>query len=471
MNTIINIILFIFILGILVFVHEFGHFITAKKSGVHIYEFSIGMGPAIKTIKGKDGINYSIRALPIGGFVQMAGEIYEDDDTKKIPKDKFMCNRPWWQRLIILAAGVFNNFLLAVILLIVIGFIWGGVSNKPVIYDVIPNKPMSKAGIVAGDEIISVNGKKTKSWDRAQLLLLLKSKDNKYEIGIKHQDGSKDTYTITPLSEVTKFIDHDKDGIYSIATTIEVDVDKDGKADKEVPAVLTDKEKLIYVDRYGTKYYDEDKDWIYTYDLIVYNEAMIEKVDEPEEEKKEELTTIKVDQDNDGKEDLEIEVEYDDDDYIVQKGAPESREFGIQIKAEEMKGNRIAVAFKFGIGKFASVFDQMVLTLGGLFTGKISVNQLSGPVGIYTVVGATRESGIENVLMLVAFLSINLGIMNILPIPALDGGHILFLIIELLTKKKVNERVEAITTTIFFALLMALMIYITIHDIFTLIIK
>ena len=89
MGTILSIITFILMLGILVFVHEFGHFIKAKKSGVHIYEFAIGMGPVIKTIEGKDGIKYSIRALPIGGFVQMAGEVYEDDDTKKIPKEKF----------------------------------------------------------------------------------------------------------------------------------------------------------------------------------------------------------------------------------------------------------------------------------------------------------------------------------------------------------------------------------------------
>ena len=188
MNTIINILLFLLILGILVFVHELGHFLAAKKSGVFIHEFSIGMGPLVKQITGKDGIKYSIRALPLGGYVQMAGEIYEDDDTKKIPKDKFMCNKKWYQRLIILCAGVFNNFLLAIIILFVIGLAWGATSLKPVIYDVVPNKPMAKAGIVAGDEIISVNGKKTKTWDRVQLLLLLKTKDNEYEIGIKHED-------------------------------------------------------------------------------------------------------------------------------------------------------------------------------------------------------------------------------------------------------------------------------------------
>ena len=95
----------------------------------------------------EDGINYSIRALPLGGFVQMAGEIYEDDDTNKIPKDQFMCNRPWYQRLIILVAGVFNNFLLAIILLFVIALIWGAPSLDPIINDVINIATTNRTGI------------------------------------------------------------------------------------------------------------------------------------------------------------------------------------------------------------------------------------------------------------------------------------------------------------------------------------
>ncbi len=348
MGTILNILLFIFILGILVFVHEFGHFMTAKRSGVYIYEFSIGMGPEVKSFKGKDGVKYSIRALPLGGYVQMAGEIYEDDDTKIIPKDKFMCNRPWYQRLVILVAGVFNNFLLAIVLLIVIGAIWGSPSLKPVVGTVMEGYPAEKAGLKAGDTILAINGAKVGTWDKAQLLLLLKDKDGIYEIKVEHKNGKAETLKIKP--KIIK--------------------DKDGN---------------------------------------------------------------------------------------------ESKVFGIQTKAIVKRG--LLPAIKYGFNKFCSTVEQMWLTLESLFTGGLSVKALSGPVGIYTVVGASRKSGIESVLFLIAYLSMNLGLMNILPIPALDGGHVLFLVIEMITGKKINSRIESKITTIFFMLLIALMIYVSINDV------
>ena len=153
-------ILLIFILGLIILVHEFGHFITAKKAGVHIYEFSIGMGPLIHTHKGKDGINYNIRALPIGGFVSMAGEVYEDDDTKKIKKEDFMCNKKWWQRVIILAAGVFNNFLLAILILFVMALIWGANSLEPRVGTVLEGSAAEKYGLKEGD-LITVTARNT----------------------------------------------------------------------------------------------------------------------------------------------------------------------------------------------------------------------------------------------------------------------------------------------------------------------
>lgn len=343
-----TLLLLIFILGIIILVHEFGHFITAKKAGVHIYEFSIGMGPVLKTIKGKDGIDYNIRAFPIGGFVAMAGEVYEDDDSKKIKKEDFMCNKKWWQRIIILGAGVFNNFVLAIVVLFVMALIWGAQSMDPVVGEVVAEYPVSEAGIVAGDKIIAINGKKVKTWDEAQINLVMKSDNDTYVFTIKHKDGKEQDYSIKP----------------------------------------------------------------------------------------------KLEKDEEGN---------------------ESKVFGFRIAATEERGFLASV--KYAFGKFGSLINTMWLTVVNLFTGKIALSALSGPVGIYQVVGASLSAGIQQVVYLIAFLSINVGLINILPIPAFDGGRILFLIIEKIKGSPVNAKFENWCHTIFFFLLILLMIYITIFDI------
>ena len=167
----VKLILLILVLGVIILVHEFGHFIWAKKFGVHIYEFSIGMGPLLFTHKGKkDKIDYNIRAIPIGGYVSMAGEVYDDADSK-IPKSKLMCNKPWYQRLIILVAGVVNNFILAIILLSFYALIWHGGPVDPKIESIVVDSAAEKSGLKAGDTITKINGYKVGNWDKAQIIL------------------------------------------------------------------------------------------------------------------------------------------------------------------------------------------------------------------------------------------------------------------------------------------------------------
>jgi len=338
--------LFLLILGILVTIHEFGHFIVAKKCGVHIYEFSIGMGPLIHKHMGKDKIQYSIRALPIGGYVQMAGEVEEDD--KKVKKDKFMCNKPWWQRLLILCAGVTMNFILAFILLFTVALIWGGSSFDPVIESVEDNSPAAKAGIRANDTIISVNNHTTSSWDTAQIELIMKDDDNIFDIKVRHEDGNIEDLKVTPEK--------------------------------------TEREK--------------------------------------------------------------IEVNY----------------FG--IKASNTKKYGFLNALNYAFKKFGTIYESMFKTIGGLITGKISIKSLSGPVGIYTVVSDSAKMGMEQLVYLIAFLSINLGFVNILPFPAFDGGHVLFVLIELIRGgKKVNQKVEGYFHLAGFILIFILLIIVTIQDV------
>lgn len=341
-----TLIILILILGIIILVHEFGHFITAKLSGVHIYEFSIGMGPIIHTHKGKDNIDYNIRALPIGGFVSMAGEVYDDDE--KISKEKLMCNRPWYQRLIILVAGVFNNFLLAIIILFFLALFLGSTTTKPIVGEVLENSAMAEAGIETGDQVLAINGIKTASWDKMQIALYRKNKNDSYEFVIKKANGEEKTYNVVP---------------------------------KKV-------------------------------------------------------------QNEDG---------------------TETMQFGFGLDTTIKKGFGASVSYAFN--KFVSIIDSMILTVTSLFTGKIGLNALSGPVGIYQVVDESVSVGLSQLIYIVAFLSINVGFINILPFPAFDGGHVLFMIIEKIKGSPINAKIENAFHMVGFVLLIILMIYITIQDI------
>ena len=351
---IIKILLLIFILGIIILVHEFGHFIWAKTFGVHIYEFSIGMGPLLHTHKGKkDGINYNIRAIPIGGFVSMAGEVFDsgevDENNKKIKKDKLMCNKKWWQRLIILVAGVVNNFILAIVILFIYTLIWGGGAITPKVLNVVEDKPAAAAGLKSGDVITNINGYNVSSWDKAQIILYYKNTNEYYTFEVKHTDGTKEEIKIKP--EIIK--------------------------DEETGA--------------------------------------------------------------------------------------ESKLFGIQIDAEDT--SNVFKSFVYSIRKFNSIISSMVYTIWGLISGKIGLSALSGPVGIYEAVGETVNYGINYFLYILAFLSINVGFINILPFPAFDGGHVLFLIIEKIKGSPVNAKIENTCHLIGFILVFLLMIVVTISDI------
>ncbi len=344
---ILSILILIFILGLIILVHEFGHFIWAKTFGVHIYEFSIGMGPVIFSHKGKDKINYNLRAIPIGGFVSMAGEVHEDDE--KVKKEKFMCNKPWYQRLIILVAGVTNNFILALLLLFFGSLIWGGNAVKPVVEDTVEGYPMKEVGIQKGDKITAINNHKINNWDVAQIVLYMKNDKEYYTFDVEHPDGSKDSYKVVP------------------------------KVEKN------------------------------------------------------------------------------------QDTGEETKVFGIMMQTANTKG--FIPSLKYAFAKFGSIVESMWLTVSGLFTGKISLNALSGPVGMYQVVDVKLGYGLDYVFYLIALLSINVGFINILPFPAFDGGHVLFLIIEKIKGSPVNEKVENICHTIGFILILLLMIYVTFQDI------
>lgn len=337
-----TLIYFILILGIVVFIHEFGHFIFAKKAGIYVYEFSLGMGPRIfKFNRKNDETEYSIRLFPIGGFVQMAGEEVEADE--KIPKEKRLQSKTWMQKFMTMIAGVMFNFILGYIILLIIYLISGSPVN---------NMKIAKSSINnlnVGDIIVKVNDKNVNNYDMLTLQLQIVGK-KEFNLTVKDDEGKLKTVT----------------------TKLQSKKNKKG-----------------------------EKDYYYDYDF-------------------------------------------------------------------ELDGTRkrgIFLAFKYAFIKFLSTIEQMIFIVFYLVTGSLSLSALSGPVGIYNAIGVYAKMGFLSLLSILCLITINVGFINLLPLPAFDGGRILFLIIEKIKGSPVNPKVENIIHSIGFVLLMILMVFITYNDI------
>lgn len=333
----------ILILGIIVFIHEFGHFLFAKRAGIYVYEFSLGMGPKLfKFNRKNDETDYCLRLLPIGGFVQMAGEEIEADE--KIPEDRRMQSKTWMQRFLTIIAGIMFNFILAIVVFFIVGLLNGASQNKPYISFV--EDGINSNVVSEGDRILSINGKKVIFTD-VMVLDVHINNGKPLNMKVRGADGNERDVVLNPI-----------------------EVNNDGKI---------------------------------------------------------------------------------------------SYKYGIGLGDDVRTG--ILASIKYAFVKFASLFVQMFKVIVYLFTGKLGMSSLSGPVGIFNVVGESAKAGFVDLIYLVGFISLNVGFMNFLPIPALDGGRLLFLIIEKIKGSKVDVKVENTIHTVGFVLLMILMLVITFNDI------
>ena len=349
MEVLLNIALVIigvFFFLLVVLIHEFGHFITAKKFGVKVNEFAIGMGPKIWGKQKKETL-YTLRALPIGGFCSMEGE----DEASNC--EGSFSSKPAWQRMIIVVTGALMNIVLAFILM---GVILAGQENfaSTTINKFADDSVTSQSGLQIGDEIVSVNGYRT----------------------ITYRDLS-----------------------FAIATT------KDFKADMNV--------------RRGNE--------------------NIELKD----------VRFKAEKDDTGK-------EYLKKDFFVSKIEKNFGSFFTQVFNEVI-----------------SVIRVTVKGITGLISGQFTFRDISGPVGIISAVGTVAASGLQidflhavtNIIAIMVVLTVGIGIFNLLPLPALDGGRFVILLFEAVTKKKINPDLEGKIHTVGFILLMLLMAFALFNDI------
>ena len=328
---------------LLIFIHEFGHFIAAKSVGVTVHEFAIGMGPKLFGFKGKETA-YSVRLLPIGGYVKLEGEDEESNSPGAL------CNKSPLKRFLVLFAGGFMNLLLGFIIFVFL--MSNAVIPTSEISYIYEGSGLDKAGIVPGDKIIRMEGENYSS-------------------------------KIGSYNDITYFEYKNKYG-KEVNITFET---KDGTVTKTI-------QKTEEINENGEKT-----------GRFIYG-------------------------------------------------------FRPQI-AQKTVGTVVRAA----IDEFSFMTKLIVVSFVDLFTGDIPAESVSGPVGIVKEIGNAAQSGLMSLMSLMAMLSVNLGIMNLLPLPALDGGRIFFVVIEMIFRKPVPQDKEAWVHFVGFALLMLLMVIITFNDI------
>ena len=506
-TTIWNIIIFLIVLGLVICIHELGHFFFAKRAGILCHEFSFGMGPRLWSKKFGETV-FSIRAIPFGGFVSMAGEEIEADIikigqkirlgfdgnnevnriilnasdtnygdflevkveaydlsseagnrlyindytvnreamyvTKKnhlqiAPKDRSFTYKTKWQRFTTTFGGPLMNFLLAFFVYLIIAFSIGVPNGaSPVIGEVDASMPAGEY-LEDGDIILTINGVDITSWDGAANSV--SSELNNYS----------DTYVLTIDRYGTILTDIEitpQFYFYTLGFILDPETEVDGLhilTPLYIETELQPNDKIISIDGIAMNTVD---------DLINYTNANLSGSSE------ENPTTIQVDRDG-----TIVDIDF------IAYGVDVLSAMGYQAYYS-MIGIASTTKFSF-FGSFGSAWSSfsqagstIFKTIGLMFSSnQVGVSDLSGFIGIFSMTSQAAANGIISLLAWIGLLSVNLGIVNLLPIPALDGGRIVFLGYEAITKRRPNQKVENLLHTVMFFLLMALLIFITYNDI------
>ena len=423
-----SIILAIIIFSVLVLFHEFGHFLFAKLSGITVLEFSLGMGPKLFSFT-KGGTVYSLKLLPLGGSCMMEGE----DEANEGPGS--FNNAPIWGRIATVAAGPLFNFILAFVISVVVVGMTG--YSLPTVTAVTAGSAAEKAGLKEGDLITSFDGYGTSITNDLYTYLSIEGVSTKeVEVKVK-RDGERLTLRYTPDSQVR----------YMLGFTYYQD-----ENEAQIGSVTLN----------GAMY----KAGLQAGDVICeINGTVINSGAE--------LQAYMQEHPLDGS---EMEISYVRGSKVkTAKVTPTETtyaETGFSYNGAYEKGGVLAT-LKYGFMEMKYWIKTTILSLKMLVTGQVSVNELSGPVGIVTTIDTSYKESksyglaatVATMLNMMILLSANLGVMNLLPIPAMDGGRLVFLVIEAIRKKPINREIEGRIHFAGFALLMLLILYVSVHDV------
>jgi regulator of sigma E protease len=401
MNTLIGIFL---VLGVMILVHEWGHFIVARFFGVRVDVFSIGFGPRLFGIK-RGATDYRISALPLGGYVRMAGQDLSEVDSNDVAPtgapDELM-SKPRWQRALISFAGPVVNLIMPLLLLagffVIKGLPYPAYLDKPLVLSGLPQtSPLAKAGAADGDRVLSVNDNTTPTWSTANTLLLQAAPEGIIRFTIDRQGAQR---------------------------TVEVKATDIRNSDRAlgnlpVPALVRPVDRGMPASRAGLQRGDlvvavngtSIKNWYDFYNLIIHSNGQVLN------------TTVKR---NGSETTLAIHPVYNKD----EEGQSAWR-IGVAPEGEwAFKEMTLVASIREASDETWGATVKLFGVMGRLFSGKLSVKQLRSFVGIAALAGQAVEDGPVDVINMMAMISLNLGILNLLPIPILDGGNILLLTLE-----------------------------------------
>ena len=435
---------FIVALGLLITAHEYGHFYVARRCGVKVERFSIGFGKAIWRKVGQDGTEYVIAMIPLGGYVKMLDERVEDVPDNL--KDQAFNRKSVWQRIAIVAAGPIANFIFAIIALYFM-YLIGVPSLKPVITSTTPGTAAAQIQVTEPMQVTAISGQPVRNWEEVNLALVGHIGDDSLTLSLAPLNGLQgldtDTRTYTLDTRQWRF-DPEKEspitalglGVYRPAIEPQIALISEGSAAAKSDLKVGD--TLVAIN--GQQY----TDWQAFVDIIQHSANV------PVE-----LTVRR------NGEQFAI--------YVTPSSVKKSdgKDVGVLgvSPAQAQWPENMRLQLEYGpIESFAIAADktwQLVVVsfkmIGKLFTGDVSVKNLSGPISIAQGAGNSANYGLVYFLGFLALISVNLGIINLLPLPVLDGGHLLYYFVEVITGKPVSEKVQEIGFRFGAALLLMLM--------------
>ena len=430
---------FIVVIGVLVFVHEYGHFWAARKCGVKIHRFSIGFGKVLWSRKDKYETEFAVSMIPLGGYVKML-----DERNETVPpelKSQAFNSKTVLQRAFIIIAGPLANFLFAIFAYWVI-YLVGIPSVKPVIAEVQPNSIAAQAQIQPNMQIIAVDGEATPDWESINLQLATKIGSAQVTLTMKNFEDNVQQVKTLNLSgwgfNPEKESAFGSLGIKPVGGIVEM------KISKLIENSPAQKAGLKIGDRIFTSE-GEPIEW----ETFVTN---IQKGD-----------VLKLVIEREGQTfPLELKPELNDKDKWFVGIAPTFHEVAEKYRTE-LKYDMLE-ALQKGVEKTFQLVWVTVKVIGKLLTGDLSLTNLSGPISIAKGAGVSSQIGLVYYLSFMALISVNLGIMNLFPLPVLDGGHLVFLAAEGIMRKPLSEKIQEVSYRIGATLLLMLTLFALFND-------